>query len=201
MHQLSDGTAQPARPNVLIGSCGAVDVLHLSDFLAAFGKIAASTRVILTGAAQRFVTVDAVEALTRNPVATDEHRGDVLVPHINLPAWADLFVVVPATANILAKAAHGIADDLLSTTILAAEPPIFFVPSMNVGMWRRPAVQRNVATLEADGHHVLRAPRLRTALEVATGEWVETELMPTPVDLLDAIADRLPAAAGVQGLA
>ncbi len=111
---------QPARPNVLIGSCGAVDVLHLSDFLAAFGRIAASTRVILTGAAQRFVTVDAVEALTRNTVATDEHRGDVLVPHINLPAWADLFVVVPATANILAKAAHGIADDLLSTTILAA---------------------------------------------------------------------------------
>ena len=189
---MKDAAPGPARPNVLIGSCGAVDVLHLVDFLATFGKVAASMRVIMTAAAQRFVTVDAIEALTRNPVATDDRPCDVPVPHINLPAWADLFMVLPATANILAKAAHGIADDLLSTAILGAEPPVFFVPSMNVDMWRRPAVQRNVATLEADGHHVLRAPRARQAFEVATGAWVETELMPTPVDLLDAIAEQLP---------
>lgn len=192
---MNEAAPGPARPNVLIGSCGAVDVLHLVDFLAAFAKVGASTRVIMTAAAERFVTVGAIEALTGHPVATDDRPGDVLVPHINLPAWADLFVVLPATANILAKAAHGIADDLLSTTILAAEPPVFFVPSMNVDMWRRPAVQRNVTTLEADGHHVIRAPRVRQAFEVATGDWVETELMPTPVDLLDAIAERLPSAA------
>ncbi|GAB3960493.1 hypothetical protein GCM10027614_82550 [Micromonospora vulcania] len=77
------------------------------------------------------------------------------VPHLALTAWADLVLVLPATANTLAKAALGIADNLVGTCVLAATAPVVLVPSMNAAMWQRPAVQRNVAQLRADGYGVV----------------------------------------------
>jgi phosphopantothenoylcysteine decarboxylase/phosphopantothenate--cysteine ligase len=79
---------------------------------------------------------------------------DFPAPHVSLPDWADLFLVLPASANIIGKAAHGIGDDLLSSAVVAATCPVAFVPSMNMQMWNKPAVQRNVRQLTEDGYHV-----------------------------------------------
>src|SRR5262249_19614274 len=81
----------------------------------------------------------------------EEGPSDGTVPHIELTRWADVMLVLPATANILGKAAHGIADDLVSTCIVAADCPVVFVPAMNEVMWRKPAVQPNVAAPAAEG--------------------------------------------------
>ena len=114
-------------------------------------------RTIMTRQAATLVTPRAIAVASGYPVAldTDGAVNDPVVPHIELTRWADLFLVLPATADILGKAAHGIADNLLSTCILAAACPVVFVPSMNGQMWRKPVVQRNVAILEADGYGVI----------------------------------------------
>jgi phosphopantothenoylcysteine synthetase/decarboxylase len=85
---------------------------------------------------------------------------------------------------MLAKAAHGIADDLLSTTILSSELPVFFVPSMNSSMWHRPVVQRNVELLRRDGHHVVCCSDAHDVIELNSGARHVTELMPSPSELL-----------------
>lgn len=109
--------------------------------------------VAMTKNATEFVTPLTFETLSGNPVALTEwrHDGQGGMPHIDLNKASDLVVVMPATANILAKAAHGIADDLVSTMISARRTPVLFVPAMNRYMWANPATQRNVATLRQDG--------------------------------------------------
>jgi phosphopantothenoylcysteine decarboxylase/phosphopantothenate--cysteine ligase len=92
-------------------------------------------------------------------------------PHIQLTRWADLFVVVPATANVLGKAANGIADDLLSTAILASPKPVVFVPVMNPTMLKSKAVQRNIETLRQDGHYVISQDVMGVA--VGSDRWEE----------------------------
>lgn len=91
------------------------------------------------------------------------------VPHIQLSRWADLFIIVPATANIVGKAANGIADDLLSTTILASPKPVIFVPVMNPAMWKNNAFQRNIQLLEHDGHET--DPRHPSPTSVKASRW------------------------------
>ena len=109
--------------------------------------------VILTRAARRFIGATTFEALTGRPVYSDmfsprEHyRGE----HIGLAQRANLLCIAPATADLLAKLALGIADDLLTTTALATTAPIILAPAMNCEMWAKPAVQRNVAQLRGDG--------------------------------------------------
>jgi phosphopantothenoylcysteine synthetase/decarboxylase len=90
------------------------------------------------------------------------------IPHIQLVLWADLFVVVPATADIIGKAANGIADDLLSTAILSSPKPVIFAPAMNRVMWESRVVQRNIRTLRQDGHYVVPP---ENAMSVTSGEW------------------------------
>ena len=121
------------------------------------GGLDAEIRTIMTRQATTLVTPRAIAVASGHPVALDPDGppNDPLVPHIELTRWADLFLVLPATADILGKAAQGIADTLLSTCILAAACPVVFVPCMNGQMWRKPVVQRNVATLQADGYGVI----------------------------------------------
>jgi phosphopantothenoylcysteine decarboxylase/phosphopantothenate--cysteine ligase len=97
-------------------------------------------------------------------------------PHIQLTRWSDLFVVVPATADIMGKAASGVADDLLSIAILSYTGRIVFAPAMNPAMWENRAVRRNVRILEEDGHHAV-SPE--TAVSVNSGEW-DQGLAPSP---------------------
>ncbi len=115
-------------------------------------KAGHEVRVAMTQDATRFVGEPTFEALTHHPVLTDLYgQPDDPIPHISLSEWADVALVCPATANVMAKMAAGIADDAVSSTLLACDCPVLAAPAMNVRMWRNPATQANVATLQARG--------------------------------------------------
>jgi phosphopantothenoylcysteine decarboxylase / phosphopantothenate---cysteine ligase len=114
-------------------------------------------RVIMTTAAQQFVTPLTFQALSGNPVHTDlfDTEQEQAMGHIHLARWADLLLIAPASANTLAKMAHGLADDLLSTLYLAAECPVFVAPAMNQAMWNKTVTQDNLARLQQHGVKVI----------------------------------------------
>jgi len=158
-------------------------VLHLLH------HFADDVQVVLSAAAAKMVSPYAVEVASRHRVfvETDDHGDGVYVPHIELARNVDLIVVFPATVNILGKVANGIADELISALILAAEAPVIFVPVSNSAMIDHPAVQRNIERLQADGY-VVTAPLLGP--EVATREGMELlgENFPIPSLLLQMTA-------------
>ena len=139
---------------VLLGVCGGVAAYKAADLCSKLVQAGAGVSVVTTRGAGAFIGATTFEALTGRPVYSEtygpqEHfRGE----HIGLADRADLFVVAPATAHFLAKAALGLADDLLSTLVLTCECPTVFAPAMNTAMWEKPSVRRNVDTLRADGH-------------------------------------------------
>ncbi len=114
-------------------------------------------RAIMTRQAATIITPRAVAVTSGHPVAIDGEMSpnDTEVPHIALPTWADLFLIYPATADIVGKAANGIGDNILTTCILAATCPVVFAPCMNERMWYKPVVQRNLETLRQDGYGVI----------------------------------------------
>ncbi len=136
---------------VLLGVTGGIAAYKaciLARLLVAAG---ARVRVMMTRAATRFVGPDTFAALTGEPVHTDLFEEPGVVLHVALAREADLAIVAPATANALAKLAHGIADDLLTATLLEATCPLVLAPAMHTGMWEHPATRANVAALEARG--------------------------------------------------
>jgi len=110
--------------------------------------------------------------------------------HVELARWSDVFVVLPASANVIGQAANGIAPNLLTTTILASAKPVIFCPNVNSVMWSKRAVQRNIETLVADGHLVIQ-PELAMAYEVESGEMQESWIMPDPEKLVERLRDLL----------
>jgi phosphopantothenoylcysteine decarboxylase / phosphopantothenate---cysteine ligase len=108
---------------------------------------------VMTQAATHFVGTATFQALSGQPVSTDAWAQNCAagMPHIDLPRWADLILIAPASADCMAKIAHGLADDLLATLVLARDVPLIVAPAMNKQMWESPATQRNIATLKADG--------------------------------------------------
>ncbi len=132
------------------GGIAAYKAINLTSKLTQSGAI---VKVILTNGAQKFVTPLSFQAISRQPVYLDtfDELDAAEIQHIALADWADYVVVAPATANMIGKYAHGIADDLLSTTLLAATSPVFFAPAMNVHMYEHPAVTQNMATLQKRG--------------------------------------------------
>lgn len=140
-------------------------------------KAGCEVRVCATEDALKFVGEATFQALTRYPVARDLYGfSESEIPHIDLSEWADLIVVVPATANIMAKMAHGIADDCVSTTLLAADSPVLIAPAMNVRMWNNPATKQNVATLKTWGYHFVEPASGRLACgDVGTGKLASVE--------------------------
>lgn len=112
----------------------------------------ANVKVMMTAHAQEFVPPLSFQVLSKNDVYTDtfDEKSSV-VAHIDLADWADLVIVAPATANVIGKMANGIADDMVTTTILATEAPVWVAPAMNVHMIQHPAVIRNINRLYADG--------------------------------------------------
>ena len=140
------------RGRVLLAVCGGIAAYKACEVLRALQKAGCEVRVTMTEDATRFVGPVTFEALSGAPVATSlyDYPGSA-IPHISLAEWADVAVVVPATANVLAKMACGIADDCLTTTLLACACPVLVAPGMNVHMWRNAATQSNVATLRERG--------------------------------------------------
>ena len=140
------------RGRVLLAVCGGIAAYKACEVLRGLQRAGCEVRVTMTEDATRFVGAATFEALSGAPVATSlyEYPGSA-IPHIALAEWADAAVVVPATANVLAKMASGIADDCLTTTLLACACPVLVAPGMNVHMWRNVATQANVSTLRERG--------------------------------------------------
>ncbi|QDT27483.1 flavoprotein [Gimesia panareensis] len=142
---------------ILIGVSGGIAAYKTADLTSKLVQKGAAVSVVMTQAAQNFIGATTFEALTGRPVyqggfTPQEHfQGE----HIGLARRAELFVIAPATANVIAQMAHGIADDLLSTLTLTCTAPILIAPAMNADMWAKPAVQRNVAQIQQDGIQIV----------------------------------------------
>lgn len=142
---------------IVLGVTGGIAVYKAVDLVSRLRKAGCEVRVVMTEHAQKFVTPLTFKEISGNAVATSMWNAnqEFNVEHIALANWADVFLVAPATANILAKMACGIADDLLSTTLLAAQAPIVVCPAMNTGMYQNPATQENIAKLQERGVTVM----------------------------------------------
>lgn len=138
---------------IVIGVTGGIAAYKTAGLVSTLVQAGAGVTVVMTEAARQFVGEATFEALTGRPVATRIFHDDdhPLGAHISLAEKGDLLCVAPATANFLAKTAHGLADDLLNTLVLAFTGPIVVAPAMNCEMWEKPAVARNVETLRGDG--------------------------------------------------
>ena len=143
--------------HIVIGITGGIAAYKTMHLIRLFKKNGYEVRVTATANALQFVTPLTIETLSQNKLYTDmfdSHRT-LDVEHISVAEWADALVVAPATANIIGKFAHGIADDALSTLYLAVKKPVFIAPSMNSNMFENPVVQQNIATLQELGCHIL----------------------------------------------
>lgn len=146
-------------------------------------KAGAQVRIIMTTAATRFITPLTMQTLSKHFVYPQQITSDdAPVAHIDLADWTDIAIVAPATGNIIAKMANGIADDFATTTLLATTAPKYVVPTMNVHMWSNPATQRNLTILKKDGTHII---------EPATGFLAEgyegKGRMPEPSEIIKVI--------------
>jgi phosphopantothenoylcysteine decarboxylase/phosphopantothenate--cysteine ligase len=135
--------------HILLGVTGGIAAYKSADLVRRLQDLGASVRVVMTKAAQEFITPLTLQALSGHPVHTDllDPAAEAAMGHIELARWADLVLVAPATADFIARLAHGHADDLLTTLCLATPAPVALAPAMNQGMWRDPATQVNLATL------------------------------------------------------
>ena len=138
---------------IVLGVTGGIAAYKAAEIVSRLRKMGASVHVIMTENARQFITPLTLETLSGNPVVHDtfERPATWEVEHIALAKRAEVFVIAPATANILAKMACGIADDMLSTTVLATKAPVLVAPAMNTGMWTAPATRQNVETLRQRG--------------------------------------------------
>ncbi len=140
---------------VLLGVSGGIASYKSATLLRLFTEAGHSVRVIPTASSLNFVGAATWEALSGKPVQIDVFENVDSVAHVRIGQSADLVVVAPATANLLAKAAHGLADDLLTNTLLTVRCPIVFAPAMHTEMWENAATRANVATLRTRGHTVI----------------------------------------------
>ncbi|ECJ9436340.1 bifunctional phosphopantothenoylcysteine decarboxylase/phosphopantothenate--cysteine ligase CoaBC [Listeria innocua] len=139
--------------NILLAVSGGIAVYKAVALTSKLTQAGANVKVMMTEHAQEFVPQLSFQVLSKNDVYTDtfDEKKSSVVAHIDLADWADLVIVAPATANLIGKMANGIADDMVTTTILATEAPVWVAPAMNVHMIQHPAVIRNINRLYADG--------------------------------------------------
>ncbi|RMH79009.1 MAG: bifunctional phosphopantothenoylcysteine decarboxylase/phosphopantothenate--cysteine ligase CoaBC [Calditrichaeota bacterium] len=138
---------------ILVGITGCIAAYKSCELIRYLKTRGATVRVMMTASAEQFITRLTLETLSREPVAVEMFPGHFAATHhIELADWAEAAIIAPATANILAKAARGLADDLVSTVLLALHCPVVFAPAMNSHMWENPAVQENVALLRERGY-------------------------------------------------
>lgn len=138
---------------ILVGVGGSIAAYKACDLVSKLVQADHTVDVVMTEAAQWFVTALTFGALTHRPVLTEETwiETDGPAAHLDASDGADVFVIAPCTANLIGKLAGGIADEIVSTTYLGCEAPVLIAPAMNTRMWKHPRVQANVATLKQDG--------------------------------------------------
>src|SRR6187402_318647 len=142
---------------ILIGVTGGIAAYKVCELVRRLRDLEAEVRVVMTEGATHFVTPTTFQALSGQPVRVSlwDEAGEAAMGHIELAKWAERVLVAPASADTLARLAHGFADDLLSTVVLATAAPVYIAPAMNQQMWAHPAVQTNIGTLRVRGVEVL----------------------------------------------
>lgn len=173
---------------ILLGVSGGIAVFKSVALCSQLVKLGADVRVILTESASKFVTPLTFQTISRHAVAIDTFEEDdpEVVSHIELADWAEIVVIAPATANVIGKLACGIADDMLTTTLLATQAPVMIAPAMNVHMLQHPAVQENLAVLQRRGVAILEP----NTGQLACG-YVGKGRLPEPEQIIDAIVCKV----------
>ena len=171
---------------ILLGVSGGIAAYKAVELLRLLVKAGAEVHVVMTRHAQEFVTPLTFQTLSGNPVHCELFNliQEREIGHIALADRADLCIVAPATANVVGKVANGIADDLLTTTLMATKAPVLFVPAMNVNMWENPIYQENQARLQRYGYHFMTPVRG----ELACG-WEGQGKLPEPAAVFDFAED------------
>ena len=171
---------------IVLGVTGGIAAYKAVEVLRLLVKSGAEVHVVMTSNACEFVTPLTFQTLSGNPVHTSLFSlvQEQDIGHISLADLADLFLIVPATANVIGKVANGLADDLLTTTLLATKAPVLFIPAMNVNMWENPLYRENQAKLENYGYHFMTP----ASGELACG-WEGQGKLPDPVDIHDFAQD------------
>ncbi|WP_338519619.1 bifunctional phosphopantothenoylcysteine decarboxylase/phosphopantothenate--cysteine ligase CoaBC [Alteromonas gracilis] len=173
-----------ANKNILLGVTGGIAAYKAPDLVRKLTALGANVRVVLTDSAAEFVSALSLQAVSGNPVHQHllDPAAEAAMGHIELAKWADLLLIAPATANTLAKLAHGMADDLLSTLYLATTARLFIAPAMNQQMWKAPATQTNLNVLASHGVHFIGPASGEQACgDVGSGRMVE------PVDIANEV--------------
>ncbi|MFJ3896779.1 MULTISPECIES: bifunctional phosphopantothenoylcysteine decarboxylase/phosphopantothenate--cysteine ligase CoaBC [unclassified Streptomyces] len=168
------------KPKVVLGVSGGIAAYKACELLRRLTESGHDVRVVPTASALHFVGAATWSALSGHPVSTEVWNDVHEVPHVRIGQSADLVVVAPATADMLAKAAHGLADDLLTNTLLTARCPVVFAPAMHTEMWEHPATQENVATLRRRGAVVIE-PAVGRLTGVDTGKG----RLPDPTEIFE----------------
>jgi len=142
---------------ILLCVTGGIAVYKAAALTSRLTQAGASVKVIMSDSARQFVTPLTFQALSRHDVYTDtfDEKDSAVIAHIDLADWPDLILLAPATANVIGKIANGIADDMITTTLLATEAPVWVAPAMNVHMYAHPAVQKNMDTLRSFGYQFI----------------------------------------------
>lgn len=176
------------QPRILLIVSGGIAAYKALELVRVLRRQGIAVRAVMTKAAEKFVTPLSLGVLTEDHVYGDmfDLKEEREIGHIQLSRQADLIVVAPATADILAKMAAGIADDLATTILLATDKPVMVAPAMNVRMWHHKATQRNLERLRADGIHIVEPDDGA----MACGEWGKGRL-PEPEEIARAIAEML----------
>lgn len=145
--------------HIIVGVSGGIAAYKAVEVVSRLRKLGAEVKVVMTENATKFVSPMTFGEISGHPVAVKmfEDVHDWNVEHIALATWADAYVVAPATANVIGKIASGIADDMLTTQIMATQAPVFLCPAMNTNMYLNPITQRNMNTLRQLGYHILEA--------------------------------------------
>ena len=181
------------RKRIIVGVAGGIAAYKACSVVRQLSEAGHDVRVVPTESALRFVGAATFEALSGHPVRTGVFEDVDEVPHVRLGQEADLVVVAPATADLLARAVAGRADDLLTATLLTARCPVLFAPAMHTEMWLHPATAENVATLRSRGAVVLEPASGRlTGADTGPGRLPEPEEITTFAELLLARSDALP---------
>ena len=178
-HALAASSSR-ARPRVVLGVSGGIAAYKACEILRRFTESGHDVTVVPTASALEFVGAPTWAALSGKPVSTSVWDGVHEVPHVRIGQQADLVVVAPATADVMAKAAHGLADDLLTNTLLTARCPVVFAPAMHTEMWEHPATVANVATLRERGVTVIEPAEGRL-----TGKDTGKGRLPEPAEIFE----------------
>ncbi|WP_329387843.1 bifunctional phosphopantothenoylcysteine decarboxylase/phosphopantothenate--cysteine ligase CoaBC [Streptomyces sp. NBC_01351] len=168
------------KPKVVLGVSGGIAAYKACELLRRLTESGHDVRVVPTAASLNFVGEATWAALSGNPASTEVWETVHEVPHVRIGQSADLVIVAPATADMLAKAAHGLADDLLTNTLLTARCPVVFAPAMHTEMWEHPATQENVATLRRRGALVI-----EPAVGRLTGKDTGKGRLPDPEEIFE----------------